>query len=117
DGTGSAAGHARGLRSDPSARDQSRRRPPRRRAARLPAADAAPGGHVPRRPGIKAPAAPLVGALRDSQAPIVTLVAKSHVRHVELALRTTPAENLAMIRDTIEHLRTEGQRVFLDAEH
>jgi 2-isopropylmalate synthase len=70
-----------------------------------------------RRPGIKAAADPLVGALRDSRAPIVTLVAKSHVRHVELALRTTPAENLAMIRDTIEHLRAEGQRVFLDAEH
>ena len=30
-------------------------------------------------------------------APVVTLVAKSHDRHVELALRTTLAENLAMI--------------------
>ena len=26
-------------------------------------------------------------------------------------------ENLAMIRDTVSHLRAEGQRVFLDAEH
>jgi 2-isopropylmalate synthase len=48
---------------------------------------------------------------------VVTLVAKSHDRHVELALRTTLAENLAMIRDTVAHLRAEGQRVFLDAEH
>jgi 2-isopropylmalate synthase len=47
----------------------------------------------------------------------VTLVAKSHDRHVELALRTTLEENLAMIRDTVSHLRAEGQRVFLDAEH
>jgi 2-isopropylmalate synthase len=70
-----------------------------------------------RRPGIKAADDPLVGALRDSRAPLVTLVAKSHIRHVELALRTTPGENLAMIRDTIEHLRAEGRRVFLDAEH
>ncbi len=45
------------------------------------------------------------------------LVAKSHVRHVELALRTTLAENLAMIRDTVAHLTAEGRRVFLDAEH
>ena len=55
--------------------------------------------------------------LRDSGAPVVTLVAKSDVRHVERALRTTREENLAMIRDSVAHLRGEGQRVFLDAEH
>ena len=60
---------------------------------------------------------PLVAALRDSGAGVVTLVAKSHDRHVELALRTTLEENLAMVRDTVAHLRAEGQRVFLDAEH
>jgi 2-isopropylmalate synthase len=60
---------------------------------------------------------PLVAALRDSGAGVVTLVAKSHDRHVELALRTTLEENLAMVHDTVEHLREEGQRVFLDAEH
>ncbi len=70
-----------------------------------------------RRPGAKAPDDPTVAALRESGAPVVTLVAKSHDRHVELALRTTLAENLAMIRDTVAHLRAEGQRVFLDAEH
>src|SRR5919199_6739337 len=70
-----------------------------------------------RRPGVKAADDPLVAALRDSGAPVVTLVAKSHDRHVELALRTTLEENLAMVRDTVSHLRAEGQRVFLDAEH
>jgi 2-isopropylmalate synthase len=60
---------------------------------------------------------PQVAALRESRAPVVTLVAKSHDRHVELALRTTLEENLAMIADTVRHLRQEGQRVFLDAEH
>ncbi|GAA2032550.1 citramalate synthase [Catenulispora yoronensis] len=70
-----------------------------------------------RRAGAKAADDPLVAALRESGAPVVTLVAKSHVRHVELALRTTLAENLAMIQDTVSHLRAEGQRVFLDAEH
>jgi 2-isopropylmalate synthase len=70
-----------------------------------------------RRPGAKAPDDPQVAALRESGAPVVTLVAKSHDRHVRLALRTTCEENLAMIRETIEHLRSNGQRVFLDAEH
>ncbi|TNY38580.1 citramalate synthase [Thermomonospora catenispora] len=70
-----------------------------------------------RRPGTKAADDPLVAALRDSGAPVVTLVAKSHDRHVELALRTTLEENLAMIRDTVSHLRAEGRRVFVDAEH
>ncbi|BBH18140.1 (R)-citramalate synthase [Nocardioides baekrokdamisoli] len=70
-----------------------------------------------RRAGVKAADDPLVAALRDSGAGVVTLVAKSHDRHVELALRTTLEENLAMVRDTVSHLRAEGQRVFLDAEH
>jgi 2-isopropylmalate synthase len=70
-----------------------------------------------RRAGVRAADDALVGALRDSGAGVVTLVAKSHERHVELALRTTLHENLAMIRDTVEHLRAEGQEVFLDAEH
>ena len=70
-----------------------------------------------RRAGMRAADDPLIAALRDSGAGVVTLVAKSHDRHVELALRTTLEENLAMVRDTVEHLRAEGQRVFLDAEH
>jgi 2-isopropylmalate synthase len=70
-----------------------------------------------RRAGIRAADDPLVAALRESGAPVVTLVAKSHDRHVDLALRTTLEENLAMIRDTVSHLRAEGQQVFLDAEH
>jgi 2-isopropylmalate synthase len=70
-----------------------------------------------RRAGAKAADDPMVAALRESGAPVVTLVAKSHDRHVELALRTTLEENLAMIRDTVSHLHGEGQRVFLDAEH
>ncbi|RNM15757.1 citramalate synthase [Nocardioides pocheonensis] len=70
-----------------------------------------------RRAHVKAADDPLVAALRDSGAGVVTLVAKSHDRHVELALRTTLEENLAMVRDTVAHLSAEGQRVFLDAEH
>ncbi len=58
-----------------------------------------------------------VRALLDSEAPIVTLVAKSDVRHVERALRTTPQENLAMITDTVRYLTEAGRRVIVDAEH
>jgi 2-isopropylmalate synthase len=58
-----------------------------------------------------------VRALLDSRAPVVTLVAKSDVWHVERALRTTLEENLAMVADTVAFLVGEGRRVFLDCEH
>ena len=60
---------------------------------------------------------PQVAALRDAGTDVVCLVAKSDRRHVERALRTTLTENLAMIRDTVRHLRAAGKRVFVDAEH
>jgi 2-isopropylmalate synthase len=87
-----------------------------REELRLDAATLAAFGST-RRAGVAAADDPLVAALRDSGASVVTLVAKSHDSHVELALRTTLEENLAMVRDTVAHLRAEGQRVFLDAEH
>ena len=70
-----------------------------------------------RRPGLTAADDPLVRALVEAQADVVTIVAKSHVRHVEKALRTTMQENLAMVADTVTYLREHGRRVFLDAEH
>jgi 2-isopropylmalate synthase len=70
-----------------------------------------------RRPGTTAATDPLVAALRESGAGVVTLVAKSHDQHVLRALRTSLDENLAMIADTVADLRANGQRVFLDAEH
>ncbi|WP_281285618.1 citramalate synthase [Cellulomonas aerilata] len=70
-----------------------------------------------RKPGVRAGDDPQVRALLDSEAPVVTLVAKSDIRHVERALRTTGEENLAMIADTVALLVGEGRRVVLDAEH
>ena len=70
-----------------------------------------------RRANSKAADDVLLRALAESGAPVVTLVAKSHDRHVELALKTDLQENLAMIKDSIKFLRQGGQRVFLDAEH
>jgi 2-isopropylmalate synthase len=70
-----------------------------------------------RKAGAKADADPQVRALLDAETPVITLVAKSDVRHVHKALRTTNEENLAMVRDTVELLVREGRRVFLDCEH
>ncbi|MFG2885281.1 citramalate synthase, partial [Streptomyces sp. NPDC048297] len=70
-----------------------------------------------RRPGTSVARDPQVRALLEAETPVVTLVAKSHSRHVDRALRTTLAENLAMIRSTVQHLVLAGRRVFVDAEH
>ncbi|HEX5542484.1 MAG TPA: citramalate synthase [Micromonospora sp.] len=70
-----------------------------------------------RRAGVRVADDPQVQALLDAQTPAVALVAKSDIRHVERALRTTGVENLAMVRDTVAHFVTEGRRVFLDCEH
>jgi 2-isopropylmalate synthase len=70
-----------------------------------------------RKAGTTAAADPQVRALLDSQAPVVTLVAKSDRRHIERALRTTVEEACAMVTDTVRFLVDNGRRVFLDAEH
>ncbi|MFF8772917.1 citramalate synthase [Kitasatospora sp. NPDC015120] len=70
-----------------------------------------------RRAGGRAADDPQLAALVNSGAPVITLVAKSHDRHVELALRTTLDENLEMVRDSVAHLRAQGRRVFIDCEH
>ena len=70
-----------------------------------------------RRPGGSAASDPQLAALVASGAPVVTLVAKSHDRHVELALRTTLEENLEMVRDSVRYLVSQGRRVFIDCEH
>ena len=70
-----------------------------------------------RRAGTSAGSDPQVRALLDSEAPIITLVAKSDARHVERALRVSGDENLAMIAETVAFLVGEGRRVLLDAEH
>ncbi len=70
-----------------------------------------------RKAGVRVQDDPQVAALLASRAPVVTLVAKSDVAHVERALRTTLEENLAMVRETVAYLRAEGRRVFLDCEH
>ena len=47
----------------------------------------------------------------------VTIFGKSWDLHVTEGLKTTLKENLAMIGDTIEYLRSQGRQVIYDAEH
>jgi 2-isopropylmalate synthase len=56
-------------------------------------------------------------ALRDSNAPVVTLVGKTWDLHVTEILRVDKSENLAMISDSTAFLTSEGRRVIYDAEH
>jgi 2-isopropylmalate synthase len=44
-------------------------------------------------------------------------VGKSWDYHVSHVLDTTPEENLAMIRDSVAWMKTQGREVFFDAEH
>ncbi|MGY1749521.1 citramalate synthase [Modestobacter sp. SYSU DS0511] len=70
-----------------------------------------------RKAGVRVEDDPQVQALLDSGAPVVCVVAKSDVRHVREALRTSLEENLAMVADTVSHLVAAGRRVFVDCEH
>lgn len=47
----------------------------------------------------------------------VTIFGKSWDLHVTEGLKTSLDENLAMIRDTVEYLRSQGRKVIYDAEH
>ncbi|MCA9081563.1 MAG: citramalate synthase [Planctomycetaceae bacterium] len=70
-----------------------------------------------RRKGIGAEQDTGMIALRDSLAPVCTVVGKTWDLHVTEVLRVDLEENLAMIRDSIAFLVAEGRRVFYDAEH
>jgi 2-isopropylmalate synthase len=49
--------------------------------------------------------------------PVVTIFGKTWLLHVREVLQTTPEENLAMIADTVRHLKAHGKFVVYDAEH
>jgi 2-isopropylmalate synthase len=58
-----------------------------------------------------------LAALIAADTDVICLVGKSWDYHVEHALRTTPEAAVAMVADSIEYLRSQGRRVFFDAEH
>ncbi|OGV67026.1 MAG: citramalate synthase [Lentisphaerae bacterium RIFOXYA12_FULL_48_11] len=60
---------------------------------------------------------PMVLSLVDADTSVVTVVGKAWALHVAEVLRTTAAENQAMIADTIGYLKDRKKEVFFDAEH
>jgi len=58
-----------------------------------------------------------LAALLAAETGVICLVGKSWDYHVEHALRTSLDEAVAMVADSIEYLRSQGRRVFFDAEH
>ena len=60
---------------------------------------------------------PIVQGLLKAKTPVVTIYGKSWKLHVKDVLRTTPAENLAMVGDTVAFLKDNGKEVIFDAEH
>ncbi len=70
-----------------------------------------------RKPGGAAEADPHLAALLQSGAPVATVFGKSWDLHVTRILETSLEENLAMIRETIAHLKRHGLEVIYDAEH
>ncbi|MBE9130016.1 citramalate synthase [Coleofasciculus sp. LEGE 07092] len=70
-----------------------------------------------RRPNRAAADDPMLQAILAAGTHWVTIFGKSWDLHVTEGLNTTLDENLAMIQDTIEYLRSQGRQVIYDAEH
>ncbi len=70
-----------------------------------------------RRSGVAVQDDAQVRTLLDAHTPVVTIVGKTWLLHVTEVLNVTPEENLAMIADTVAHLKANGREVFYDAEH
>jgi 2-isopropylmalate synthase len=70
-----------------------------------------------RRPNLTVEKDEQVQLLLHAETPVVTIFGKTWLLHVEEVLRTTPEENLAMIRDTVRYLKAQGREVIYDAEH
>ena len=70
-----------------------------------------------RRPGRAPQDDPGLQRLIASGASALCLVGKTWDFHVEVALRTSGDENLAMIRDSLQHCAKQVDEVIFDAEH
>lgn len=70
-----------------------------------------------RRANSSVEADPTIRALLESGTQAVTLVGKASEMQVTRVLETSIEENLAMVADSVRHVRQQGRRVFFDAEH
>ncbi len=55
--------------------------------------------------------------LLEAGTPVITIFGKSWLLHVLEVLNTTPEENLAMIRESVQYLKSKEKEVIYDAEH
>ena len=58
-----------------------------------------------------------IQALLGAETRVVTVVGKSWSLHVHDVLRTTPEENLRIIRESLAYLKIQGREIVYDAEH
>ena len=58
-----------------------------------------------------------IARLLEAATPVVTIFGKSWRLHVTEVLGIDPAENRAMIGDSVRHLKHHGREVIYDAEH
>ncbi len=70
-----------------------------------------------RRPNVKVQDDLLLRALLRAGTPVVTIFGKSWLLHVTDVLRTSREENLRMIAESVEYLKSKKKTVFYDAEH
>lgn len=60
---------------------------------------------------------PNLKALLSAETEVVTIFAKSSACHAREILRVSLEENLTLVDESVRFLRSQGRRVFLDAEH
>ena len=70
-----------------------------------------------RKPGISPEDDANLKALLETHSPVMTIFGKSWDLHVEQVMENTLSENLAMISESIEFLKSKHKEVIYDAEH
>jgi 2-isopropylmalate synthase len=60
---------------------------------------------------------PILNSLLEAETPVITIFGKSWDLHVLKVLNTTPEENLKLIRESVEYLKSKKKEVVYDAEH
>ena len=70
-----------------------------------------------RRANSKVQSDSILNALLQAKTEYLTIVGKSWDMHVEIALNISLEENLKMIQESIEFLKSHNKKVFFDAEH
>lgn len=58
-----------------------------------------------------------IKSLLSAETEVVTIFAKTSALHAKEILRVSLDDNLVIVRESVEYLRAQNRRVFLDAEH